>query len=158
MSVSLELRVEIQDLMAEYTQALDDGNLERWPQLFTETCLYQVIPRENFDQGLPLATIRCESRGMLEDRVMAVRDTFMYEPRHLRHVVSGLQLKDRGNGVINAQSSYAVFETVIDEPTRVFNVGRYLDEIVRDDGVMRFRQRLCVFDSDLVPNSMVYPI
>jgi len=151
------LRIQIEDLMAEYTHVLDDGDLNEWPMLFVEDCFYQVIPRENHDQGLPLATIRCESRGMLEDRVMAVQETSMFEPRYLRHITSGLRYHE-ADGVISAQSSYAVFETVQDEYTRVFNVGRYLDEIVRDEGRLRFRRRICVFDSELVPNSMVYPI
>ena len=158
MSISLELRLEVQDLMTEYCHTLDDGDLARWPLLFTEACFYQVIPRENHDQGLPLATIRCESRGMLEDRVMAIRETYMFEPRYLRHLTSGLRITAHENGIISATSNYAVFETLQSEYTRVFNVGRYLDEIVRDDDRLRFRQRSCVFDSELVPNSIVYPI
>jgi 3-phenylpropionate/cinnamic acid dioxygenase small subunit len=153
----IALRIQIEDLMVEYTHLLDDGDLNEWPMLFVEDCFYQVIPRENHDQSLPLATIRCESRGMLEDRVMAVQETSMFEPRYLRHITSGLRYRE-ADGLISAQSSYAVFETVQDEYTRVFNVGRYLDEIVRDEGRLRFRRRICVFDSELVPNSIVYPI
>ena len=165
MNEQMALRIQIEDLMADYTQALDDGELSQWPMLFTQECFYQVIPRENHAQGLPLATIRAESRAMLQDRVMALQETYMFEPRYLRHVTSGLryQLAERedsssGELVIIAQSSYAVFETLPDEYTRVFNVGRYLDEIVRDEGKLRFRQRICVFDSELVPNSLIYPI
>jgi hypothetical protein len=36
------------------------------------------------------------------------------------------------------------------EETTVFNAGRYVDRIVRDNGRV-FRQKLCVFDSVLVP-------
>ncbi len=158
MPIPVELRLEIQDLMTEYCHVLDDGELDDWPALFTEACFYQVIPRENHDQGLPLATIRCESRGMLQDRITAIKDTYMFEPRYMRHLTSGLRISAEVDGVITAQSSYAVFETLADEYTRVFNVGRYLDEIVRDDGRLRFRRRSCVFDSELVPNSIVYPI
>jgi len=158
MPISLELRMEVQDLMDAYCHVLDDGELDDWPLLFTEDCFYEVIPRENHDQGLPLATIRCESRGMLQDRIMAIRDTYMFEPRYMRHINSGLRITGEKDGVVSAQSSYAVFETLTSEYTRVFNVGRYLDEIVRDDGRLRFRRRSCVFDSELVPNSIVYPI
>lgn len=158
MSVSLELRLEIQDLMTHYCHVLDDGDLADWPGLFTEDCFYQVIPRENFDADLPLATMRCESRGMLRDRVMAIKDTYMFEPRYMRHLTSGLRIVGETDGVISTECAYAVFETLQDEYTRVFNVGRYIDEIVRDDGALRFRRRSCVFDSELVPNSLVYPI
>lgn len=45
------------------------------------------------------------------------------------------------------------------EPTTVLNVGVYDDDVIRDDdGAMRFEQRWCVYDSELVPNSIVFPI
>jgi salicylate 5-hydroxylase small subunit len=37
-------------------------------------------------------------------------------------------------------------------------VGRYIDELVREDGVLRLRQRCCVYDSEMVLNSLIYPI
>ena len=54
---------------------LDAADLDRWPEFFTEQCFYEIIPRENYDRGLPLAIMRCESKGMLKDRVVAIRDT-----------------------------------------------------------------------------------
>jgi len=44
------------------------------------------------------------------------------------------------------------------EPTPVFNVGRSLDEIVRTPGGLRFASRLAIYDSELIPNSIIYPI
>ena len=102
MPVSLELRLEIQDLMTHYCHVLDDGDLGEWPGLFTEDCFYQVIPRENFDADLPLATMRCESRGMLSDRVMAIRDTYMFEPRYMRHLTSGLRIVGEASNILQA--------------------------------------------------------
>ena len=46
MKLDVEMRFEIEDLYARYATALDDGPLETWPELFTEVCLYQVIPRD----------------------------------------------------------------------------------------------------------------
>lgn len=152
------VRFEIEDLHAEYAAALDDGDLERWPDLFTEECVYKVIPRENFDRGLPLALVLCESRAMLRDRVEAIRRAAVYAPRSLRHLVSGIRIGPEEDGVIASRASYAVLETPLDQPTRVFNTGRYLDRIVRDGGRLRFRERLCVFDSMMVPGSIVHPI
>ena len=62
----------VEEHFNRYAEALDDGPLDRWPELFAADCLYLVQPRENFDANLPLAIIRCESRGMLADRVMAI--------------------------------------------------------------------------------------
>jgi len=154
----LRLRSELEELYAEYAGCLDDGELERWPELFTEACRYEIIPRENFDRGLPLATMRCESKAMLVDRVAALRRTSVYGPRALRHLVSGLRILAVEGESVRAQASYAVLQTLPDEHTTVFNAGRYLDRLVREHGALKFQERLCVYDSVLVPGSLVVPI
>ena len=156
--IAPELRAEIGDLYTEYADILDSGEYERWPELFTERCFYAVMPRENHDRGLPLATVRCESRGMLKDRVHAIRETQMFVQRWVRHLIAAPRLLASSDGIVTTRANYAVFETQPDQLTRILNVGRYEDEIVRDDGRLRFRRRLCVFDSILVPTSIVLPI
>ena len=37
-------------------------------------------------------------------------------------------------------------------------VGRYLDRIVVEDGRLKFAEKLCVFDTSVVPTSLIYPI
>ena len=158
MSVSVELRFEIEDFLQHYGATLDNDELEKWPEFFTDDCFYQVIPRENYDRGLPLAVIRCESKGMLQDRVYAIRETLMYEPRYVRHLISGIRIIGEDESGLRVEANYAVFETPLNELTRVFNVGRYLDRIVRENGALKFAEKQCVFDSLLVPNSIVIPI
>ena len=154
----LRLRLGIEGLYADYAGVLDDGDYEAWPDFFTEDCSYQVVARENFDQGLPLAAIRCESRGMLRDRVEAVHSTSMYEPRALRHIVSGLRIHEAKANAVMARANFCIMETLNDEPTRVFLSGIYRDALVREAGRLLFRERLCVFDSNLVLNSIVVPV
>jgi anthranilate 1,2-dioxygenase small subunit len=157
-SSRLVLRLEIEDLNAAYAACLDDGELERWPEFFTEVCRYEIIPRENFERRLPLAVMRCESAGMLRDRVAALRRASVYGPRALRHLVSGVRVSAVDGDVIRAEASYAVLQTLPDAETTVFNAGRYLDRLVREAGTLKFQERLCVFDSVLIPGSLVYPI
>lgn len=154
----MDLRGEVEELYANYVECLDDGELERWPDLFVDDCLYKIIPRENFDRGLPLAVMLCESKGMLRDRVAAIRRASVYAPRALRHLLSNLRIKGHEEGTTRVQANYAVLQTVQGEETRVFNTGKYVDRLVRDDGTLKFKEKLCVFDSVLVPGSLVYPI
>lgn len=161
MSVPIELRFEVEDVYNEYAAVLDDGPLDRWPALFMDPCDYRIIPRENYEDGYSLAIMRCDSRGMLQDRVVAVQELLMYEPRYLRHLISNIRIREvsADGSRIDAIANYAVLETLRDEFTRVLNSGRYFDQIERDqDGVLRFRKKLCVYDSELIPNSIVYPI
>lgn len=153
------LRYQLEELYARYAEILDDGPLEDWPQLFSEECLYLVIPRDNFDRGLPLAVMRCESQGMLADRVRAIEETIMYEPRYLRHHITNIRVKDDVDGVIEAVANYSVTEVLHDELPRILSVGRYIDKVIRNrDGQLVFKEKQCVYDSVLVPNTIVYPI
>ena len=152
-----DLRAEIQDLYDAYAEALDDFELERWPELFTEKCRYEAVSRENFERGLPLAAILCESRGMLEDRVAALRRTSMYAPRSVRHLTSHVRASAEGDG-FRVRANYAVLQTRVDALTEILSAGRYLDRVVRDAGRLRFQEKRVIFDSVLVPNSLVYPL
>jgi 3-phenylpropionate/cinnamic acid dioxygenase small subunit len=153
-----ELRLELEALYADYTGCLDEERFEDWPGFFTEPCLYKIVPRENFERGLPLATWLCESKGYLLDRVQGIRKTSVYAPRRVRRIVSGLRILGWRGDVLEVRASYAAFETLIDELTRVFNVGQYHDKIVVEAGALKFREKICVFDSLLVPNSLIYPL
>ena len=152
------LRFEIEDLYAEYANVLDTEDLERWPELFVEDAFYDVIPRENYERDMPLAIMRCESRAMMQDRVRAIRETLMFDPRYVRHLISSFRIAANGDGEIDVTANYAVLETLPDEMTKVLNAGRYVDMLVRVDGKLRFKQKRCVYDSSVVPNSLVYPV
>ena len=78
-AISLELKGEVEDLLNAYTQCIDDDDLENWPDFFTEKCLYRVIPRENHEMDLPTAVMWCDSKGMLQDRITALRHANIYQ-------------------------------------------------------------------------------
>lgn len=158
MIAPVELRLAVEDLHAEYCAALDEGRYEDWAELFTEDCLYRIVPRDNHDRGLPLAIMHCESKGMLRDRIVAIRETSYYAPRALRHIVSGIRVAAEADGVLRGQANYLVLQTLPEQPTTLFNAGRYADVIVREAGLLRFKERLCIFDSIVVPNSLIVPV
>lgn len=153
-----ELRLALDELYADYIGCLDEERFEDWPAFFTDPCLYKIIPRENFERGLPLATWLCESRGYLLDRVVAIRKTAMYAPRHIRRMVSAIRVLGWTGEVLEVRANYLALETLQDELTRVFNTGQYRDILVVESGRLRFREKVCVFDSALVPNSLIYPL
>src|ERR1700730_14491276 len=156
--VSHELRDDIDALCADYPEALDDTELARWPPFFVEDCLYKLVPRENWDRNLPIALMLCESRGMLRDRVAAVRNTAVYAPRTFRHLIGQFRIKAETPERIRVRANYVVFQTLVDDLTRIQNTGKYIDLIVRTPVGLRFQEQICVFDSVLVPNSQIYPV
>ena len=146
-------------LYADYASAVDGGDWDAWPEFFTDPCVYRLQPRENHERGFPLATLSFESRGMLKDRVYGIRETLFHDPYYQRHVV-GVPVIRRvdADGRIHAEANYAVFRTRLSKESTVFNVGRTLDEIVPTPEGLRFASRLVVYDSEMVPNSLIYPI
>jgi salicylate 5-hydroxylase small subunit len=152
------MRFELMQLYAEYAACLDDGRFDDWPSLFTEDCHYRIVPRENHDRGLPLATVDLIGRGMLLDRVFAARSTLFHAPYYQRHIIGVARVTADTPEGISAETNYLVIRTKRDLPSEVFNAGRYLDRIVRTTDGLRFQRKLCIFDSELIPNSIIYPI
>lgn len=150
---------ELSQLYVDYARAVDSGNWDLWPAFFIDECSYRLQPRENHERGLPLATLSFESKGMLEDRVYGIRETLFHDPYYQRHVV-GLPLVHGidEDGTIRSEANYAVFRTKLSELSTVFNVGRYVDTVVRRPEGLKFASRLVVYDSEMIPNSIIYPI
>ena len=158
MNPELVLQLEIDRLNAAYAAALDERRFDDWPGFFLDDAMYTVQARENHDRGLPLALIALESKGMMKDRVYGITQTIYHAPYYTRHVVGPAQVLGESDGRIRAQASYAVFRTRPGDASEVYNVGRYVDEIVRTDAGLKFASRLCVYDSEMVLNSLIYPI
>ena len=155
---SLLLHHEIDQLNARYAAALDERRFDDWPDFFVEDGHYTVQARENFDRGLPLALIALESRGMMKDRVYGITQTIYHGPYYTRHVVSPAQVLAQDGDTITAQAHYAVFRTKPGSVSEVYNVGRYIDTLVRLDGALQLKSRCCVYDSEMVLNSLIYPV
>jgi salicylate 5-hydroxylase small subunit len=145
-------------LYSDYASAIDNNEWGKWPEFFTEECVYKVQPRENFDRGYPLATLSFESRGMLKDRIYGMTETIFHDPYYQRHVVATPRVLHVDPERIQSEANYAVFRTKPDEISTVFNVGRYIDTIRRTDAGLKFESRVCVFDSEMIANSLIYPI
>lgn len=172
--MDLEQRAAVDALMAEYGAALDECRYDDWLALFDESASYVLQPRENHDRQLPLATMRLESRGMLQDRVYGIQNTLFHQPYYQRHVIGVCRAAQmpvqvpgqveavddaaESAGLFGAQCNYAVFRTKTGELSEVFNVGRYLLQLVQRDVGLRLRRVHVVYDSELIPNSVIYPV
>ncbi len=158
MNERLLLEAEINRLNADYAAVLDGRRFDEWPEFFVDAATYKVQARENHEMKLPLALIALESKGMMKDRVFGVTQTIYHAPYYTRHVMGPARVLGESGGKVTAESNYAVFRTRPGGVSEVYNVGRYVDEIVRTEGGLKFASRLCVYDSEMVLNSLIYPI
>ncbi|HEX2547577.1 MAG TPA: aromatic-ring-hydroxylating dioxygenase subunit beta [Ramlibacter sp.] len=154
----LLLRSEIDAFNAAYAAALDERRFDEWPLFFLEQCSYKVQARENFERKLPLCLIALESQGMMKDRVYGVTNTIYHGPYYTRHVVGPARLLREEGDRTHAEANYAVFRTRPGDASEVYNVGRYIDEFVRTADGLKLAGRTCVYDSEMVLNSLIYPI
>lgn len=149
---------EVEALYADCAAALDEGEFEKWPSFFAESCSYSVTSKENVERGWPIALMSCDSRGMLLDRVMAIRESMLIIPRVQRRLHSGVRITHVEGPVAHTTASFAVFETFAGEQTTVFVTGRFVDGVVREGDAVRFLKRTCILDTTLVPNSLPFPL
>jgi len=94
---------------------------------------------------------------MLFDRVYGITQTLFHEPYYQRHIVSGLIVTSDADGY-RVRANYVVVQTKAGALPHVYSAGRYVDRIVDVDGSLRFAEKICIFDSELIANSMIYPI
>lgn len=143
---------------ADYAAIVDIEDWDKWVALFAEECEYKVQPRENHERGFPLATIFLISHGMLMDRVYGIKETLFNDPYYQRHVVGLPRILRQEGTLIESEANYAVFRTKLNGASSVFNVGRYIDRIRMTPKGMLFESRQCIYDSEMIPNAMIYPI
>lgn len=156
--MDIKLHLSVQNLYTEYAACVDDTSFEKWPDFFLDECCYRIVSRENYDSGSRMSTLKLESKAMLLDRVNGMNDTIMHVPYFQRHIINAPRIDRVEEGVIYAEANYVVMRTMPESFSTVFNTGRYLDVIVQMEDSLKFKERVCVFDGDLVPNSIIYPL
>ena len=156
--MDFKLFSEVQALHLRYAHILDSNDFAIWPDLFTSECIYKIQSRENFDAGLPLCILSFESQAMLRDRVYGAQNTIYPDPYYQRHIVSAPLITSVDGDAVEAETAYLVIRTHRDQLPEILSAGRYIDRMVRADGALKFASRVCVFDNDLIANSLIKPI
>jgi len=151
-------RFAIYDLLAEYGALIDGAKYDEWVGLFAEGCRYQVVPRENYDRGLPAALIFCDSRAMLNDRIYALREANKYNIHTDRHLI-GLPrlLGAQGEGFV-IEAPFAVYQTDQEGETRLFAAGLYRDWLEPGGDGFKIRDKLVLLDTFAVPTLLATPL
>ena len=147
-------RAAVHDLLAEYGALIDAAKFDEWLGLFAEQCRYQVIPRENFDRGLPAALIFCDSRAMLEDRIRALREANKYNIHADRHIIGLPRISDCGL----VEAPFAVYQTDQEGETRLFAAGLYRDRLEPAGSRFKIRDKLILLDTFAVPSLLATPL
>jgi anthranilate 1,2-dioxygenase small subunit len=148
-------RAVLLDLFAEYGALLDVAKYDEWLDLFAEECRYQIVPRENFDRGLPAALVFCDSRAMLEDRIRALREANKYNIHTDRHVIGLPRILD---GDLLAEAPFVVYQTDQEGETRLFATGLYRARLEAVGPGLKIRDNLVLLDTFAIPSLLATPL
>jgi len=158
LDAKLTARLSVEAFLADYVIALDADRLECWPDFFTEDGVYRVITRENIDQGLPLCVMSCKGRGMLQDRISALRTANIFEPHVYCHVLGALSLVDVTDEAIETESTFTVIRTMADGAMSIFACGRSRDRLVNGPAGLKLADRTVILDSRQIDTLLVIPL
>ena len=152
------MRELVDELLADYAWLIDNDKLEEWAELFTEDARYDIIPRENYDRGLPLCLISCKNRAMIRDRILALRIANEYNIHYDRHIIGPTKIIEQNETTVRIEANYLVVQTNQDGDSKVFSTGVYRDLLVLVDGRLRIKDKVVVADTFRVPTLIATPI
>ncbi|MCK9917766.1 aromatic-ring-hydroxylating dioxygenase subunit beta [Microbacteriaceae bacterium K1510] len=157
---ALLLAHEVTTFNNVYAAALDEQRLMDWAELFTDDALYVILSRENYDRKLPVGLIYCENKGMIRDRAFALKETAMFAPRYLQHMIANQAVgEEAADGTVTARANYVVLQVLYDRPdAKIHQVGTYYDTFKRVNGTLKLAERRCVYDNLLVDNALCLPV
>lgn len=152
------LRLELMSVEDRYIAILDDDRLEEWPGMFTETCRYEIIARENVEAGLPAPLVYFDNVRMLRDRVVSLRRANIFERPAYRHFLSGFAFKQIDDRSFELNCNYLVVNTSLRGESHIYQAGKYFDVVVETPEGWRFASKRVVYDTSRVQTLLAYPI
>src|SRR3954453_670912 len=114
-------------LQAAYIRCIDSNALESWPDFFVDPCLYVVTTAENRKAGFEAGIIYADTKGMLIDRIAALREANVYEKQSYRHILGLPSVTQNGGDTAQSETPFLVVRIMHDGDSEIFATGLYLD-------------------------------
>lgn len=130
MSSVLEEKDAIRELMARYCFRFDNGEFDAWLDLFTDDGTFDLGARGQFNRARRAAQVPCDRPT---HRWPAADEAFRCQPDHFG-----------ARDTASAQSYVLVVSS--GATVTVTRAGRYEDQLAKQTGLWRFRQRTVRFD------------
>jgi len=151
-------RLAVYDLLAEYGALIDAAKYDEWLGLFAAECRYHIVPRENYDRGLPAGLVYCDSRAVLEDRIGALQQANKFNIHTDRHVIGLPRVIEAGTGEQVVEAPFAVYQADQEGESRLFATGLYRDRLILETGRLKILGKLILLDTFAVPSLLATPL
>ncbi len=149
---------KIARVQAEYARCIDDDRLEEWPSHFHGACVYKITTAANYRDGLEAGIVFANSRGMLTDRVSALREANIYERQSYRHIIGQPSIVSEDTHEVRSETPFLVVRILQDGDTDIFATGRYLDLYKLENGEVKLNERTVVCDSSRIDTLLALPL
>jgi 3-phenylpropionate/cinnamic acid dioxygenase small subunit len=156
--LTAELRLDIQEFYSRYAECLDNGRLQQWPEFFLDSCTYCITTRHNLRLGPEEHLVSLSTRTTLRDRIVAIGQSEDYEPHAQRHLITNFRVQAASGEELRVLANFQILRTFPEKRTEHFVSGLYDDRVAIAGSRLNFREKLCVLDSDVPPESLLYPI
>jgi 3-phenylpropionate/cinnamic acid dioxygenase small subunit len=158
--INADVLAAVDELQSRYIGALDQRDFDAWLACFDSQGSYICTPRENEEQGLPLALMMDDCYERLKDRVSYITQVWAgtFEDYWTRHFVQRLACTPREANRFSVISNFGVLYTAARGHSEILVAGCYEDEVtVAPDGA-KFRSKKAVLDTTTTPRYLVYPV
>lgn len=145
-------------VQAEYVRCIDDDRLEGWPDFFEDPCTYLITTAANHREGLQAGIVFATSRGMLVDRVSALREANIFERHTYRHILGMPAIVSHEGDRVRSETPFLVARIMRDGATDIFATGRYLDLYRIRDEEAKLAERTVVCDSSRIDTLLALPL
>ena len=150
---------DIEQFNYSCAQVLNAEEFSKWPAFFAPQCTYEVLSRENVEQGLPAPLMSCYSHGMVEDRVaMLLKGTLTYRRMYLKHYITNTQIVAQTDTETHARANVMVMQSTLEGVSSIYVVGSYEDIFIEIDGKLLLSSRKVVLDSFGIDTMLAVPI
>ena len=151
----------VDELQIRYIDALDSKDMGRWLAAFSEAddASYSCQSAENAAMGWPICLMLDDNRARLKDRVIFVTKIWQgtFQDYRTRHFVQRLSVEKVSDTVCKARSNFTIEYTLDPHETKMLVAGVYEDTIVIENGEARFLEKRAVYDTNVLPQYIVYP-
>ncbi len=156
--LSAELKLDVQEFYFRYAECLDGGRLQHWPEFFLDACVYRVGTRRALRGDGEDDFVFLNGKTAMRDRVAAIGQSEDYEPHQQRHFIANFRIQSASPEELRVQANFEVLRTYPEQRTEAFLSGYYLDRVAVAGRRLNFREKLCVLDSEVAPQTFVYPV
>jgi anthranilate 1,2-dioxygenase small subunit len=152
----LVLRQQIIDYIRYLAALLDDFKIGEFIEEFSDDGNYQLIPRENYEAGLPVCIID-DNKNRLRYRQRLIEKHWHFQKFRELRILSPVSTTVHGDASATAITNYVIYVTDSEGRSNLHLCGQLDDELIKIGGRWRIKNRRAILDSYLPTYAIVLP-